>query len=91
MEENKFKQWLENEVGLKARSSRDVISRLKRANRFINVSLFLTSDHAIAELSHQPNFQELSYHTKSQLRRSIKFFFKFRDYNSIVNRISEKN
>lgn len=91
MEESKFKQWLQKEVSLKARSSRDVISRLKRANRFINVSLFITSDHAISELSHQPNFQELSYHTKSQLRRSIKFFFKFRAYNSVNNIISEKN
>lgn len=44
MEESKFKQWLEKEVGLKARSSRDIISRLKRANRFINVSLFITSE-----------------------------------------------
>ena len=60
MEEKKFKQWLENKVGLKPRSSRDVIFRLKRANRFVNITLSPTSDHAISELSYQPNFQELS-------------------------------
>ena len=80
---NDFQNWLIEECELKLRSARDVQSRLKRANKFIDISQNIPEDELILSLNRIKDFRELQPTVQSQLRRSIKLYRKFlRENNS---------
>lgn len=80
---NDFRDWLIEECELKLRSARDVQSRLKRANKFIDISQNIPEDELILNLNRVKEFKELQPTVQSQLRRSIKLYKKFlRENNS---------
>ena len=72
-----FMNWLSSEKGFSTRASRDVCSRLKRAQQFVNAKA--PEDIIISELDKIVEFNELSFSVKSQLRRSVKLYAEYRE------------
>lgn len=75
MNEKDFLSWLQNENHMTIRSSRDVVSRVKRVFKLIdnnNVSL-----KTIDELNELDEFKKLTVTIKSQLRRSIVLYIDY--------------
>lgn len=68
---NLFYTWLNSKKGLKEKSSRDVISRLKRASRLIDLDSNLPDDELLLKLGKSKEFESLSPFVKSQLKRAI--------------------
>ncbi|MEI3610454.1 hypothetical protein [Pseudogracilibacillus sp. SO10305] len=80
---NDFHNWLIEKCELKLRSARDVQSRLKRVNKFIDISQNIPEDELILNLNRIKDFKTLQPTVQSQLRRSIKLYRKFlRENNS---------
>lgn len=65
-----FLNWLQTEKKLGERSSLDVVSRIKRANRIKEIDLNLSPLY-VFELSQTEEFSNLSIYIKSQIRRAI--------------------
>lgn len=74
---NNFQNWLIEKYELKLRSARDVQSRLKRANKFIDISQNIPDDELILNLNRVEDFKELQPTVQSQLRRSVKLYREF--------------
>lgn len=73
-----FSEWLVETKCLTERSSRDVVSRLKRVLALINKSE-ITED-TLNMLEKNSEFQLLTMSVKSQLRRSVRLYS---EYNRI--------
>ena len=74
-----FSEWLVETKCLTERSSRDVVSRLKRVLVLINKSE-ITED-TLQMLENNNEFQVLSMSVKSQLRRSVRLYFEYNRIN----------
>lgn len=74
-----FSEWLVETKSLTERSSRDVVSRLKRVLVLINKSE-ITED-TLKMLEKNNEFQVLSMSVKSQLRRSVRLYFEYNRIN----------
>lgn len=72
-----FMNWLSAEKGFSPRTTRDVCSRLKRAQQFVNAKA--PEDIVNSELEKNAEFNSLSFSVKSQLRRSIKLYAEYRE------------
>jgi DNA (cytosine-5)-methyltransferase 1 len=79
MELEKFDGWLKRSVGLTDKSASDVVSRLRRAARFINVNSKQAVEDVIHKLGKDPKFNQLTYTVRSQLRRAVKLYRQFED------------
>ena len=78
IEREDFIGWLQKERGLSIRSSRDVLSRLKRVDSIIDLSKESSADQLIKKISSNPDFNKLSISVKSQLKRAIILFKNYR-------------
>lgn len=74
-----FLTWLQTDNFLGSKSARDVLSRLKRVAKYVDLPSAESVDQATSNLNGNPEFQKLSINVKSQLRRSLKFFFLFKE------------
>ena len=76
-----FTQWVIDHKEYSERAARDVQSRLKRVETFLNDKEI--SQTSIEQLNQIEDFQKLSMSVKSQLRRSIKLFNEFNEYKKL--------
>ena len=69
-----FKKWLIEKHTYTDASVKDIVSRLRRAN---NILEFRNEDIYLFRLSQCDEFQSASVSVKSQIRRSVKLYFKY--------------
>jgi hypothetical protein len=79
-----FKDWIENNTGLKGKSARDVISRLKRVEKMIDINKFSTYEEILKELDENREFNTLTTYVKPQVKRALKLYIKFAQENQLV-------
>ena len=70
-----FREWLISTKSYQKRVAKDILSRLKRANGFIDLSN--PSDYSIFCLDKNSDFNVLGVSVKSQIRKSIKLFIEY--------------
>lgn len=75
-----FVCWLRENEGLKEKSARDVLSRLKRASKIVDLSQRIPDEDLLFEISKTPEFKKMSMSVRSQIKRAIKLY---RKYHSI--------
>lgn len=75
--EQAFSRWLERNTKIGDKGRRDIISRLKRANRYLDIDKVKNDDEIRYLLSQNEEFTALSAYVKSQLKRSVHFYMKF--------------
>ena len=80
MERDRFLMYLGNEKKLAPRSARDVLSRIKRANTFVNVDSKQDFDLIVKELERNDEFLALSQQVQTQIKRAI---FLYKEYLKI--------
>lgn len=69
-----FKLWLKTNTSLGDRSIKDVLSRLKRCENYIELTNQHNEQEAILKLNANDDFKKLTTPVKSQMRRSIKLY-----------------
>ncbi|KJD46809.1 DNA cytosine methyltransferase [Paenibacillus terrae] len=74
-----FQEWLQNKCEMKSRSSRDVISRLRRASNYVDLSNDKSCDECLYHMSLNPEFKLIKPSVQSQLRRSIRLYKQFKE------------
>jgi hypothetical protein len=73
-----FRKWLCTEVGLQNRSAGNVVSRLKRAQNFVNVfDDVCDNDELIFKMTRNPDFKSLTNTVQSQLKRAVLLYREF--------------
>lgn len=66
-----FEKWLVREVKFRPKSATDTASRLRRAERFIELSRPLKEEDLASKLSRDKEFSKLSIFVKPQLKRAV--------------------
>jgi hypothetical protein len=67
-----FMSWLIDRNKMKAKSARDVLSRYKRAQKYIEDNNKTKIEETIFFMDQNDDFKKLSLFVRSQLRRAIK-------------------
>lgn len=75
MDYQEFLAWLETERGMSIRSSKDVVSRLKRVVNMIGTDEI--KKNSAEKLQECEAFNTCSVYIKSQLRRSVNLYFEY--------------
>ena len=71
IEENKFKDWLENNTDLSPRSLKDVVSRVKRADKILT---FFDEPIYQFYLNNKEEYKKLSVTIRSQIKRAVNLY-----------------
>lgn len=71
-----FKKWLVDSEGYSERAARDVVSRVKRANK-IHPITDISVSYYLCDLDQTVEFDHLSVNVKSQIRRAMKLYSTF--------------
>lgn len=79
MDYRKFYEWLKADRGMSERSSRDVVSRLKRVARMTGLTQLDKATTEMIEKSKE--YSTLSSFIKSQLKRSVVLYNEFVSQN----------
>jgi uncharacterized protein YabN with tetrapyrrole methylase and pyrophosphatase domain len=79
-----FKDWLAKNTGLKGKSVRDVISRLRRVEKIIDLNLDATYEQILEELDKNEEFSNLTPFVKPQIKRAVKLYKKFVQENQVI-------
>lgn len=77
MDSQRFYKWLCSEIGLSPKSARDVVSRVRRASRFIDLSLPVSDSELLFKMSESDEFKNLTMWVRSQLRRAVSLYRQF--------------
>ena len=77
MEQDGFLSYLKKEKKLSPRSAKDVISRIKRANTFVNVDSKKNYNSIVIQLERINEFSDLSQYVKPQIKRAV---FLYKEY-----------
>lgn len=76
--ETDFAQWVASEMAFSnARSYSNLLSRLRRVSKFVNVDSDIQDELLLAHLEINDDFRSCSQSVKSQLRKSLKAYRKF--------------
>ena len=78
IERDDFKQWLSRNTKLSERSIRDVASRAKRGLNMIKDSDDKLTNEHINSLLRSKEYLKLSMSVKSQVKRSLEYYIKFK-------------
>lgn len=80
----KFKEWLSSHKTYADATIKDIVSRVKRADRILS---WYNDDIYQYKLEHEPEYQQISCSVRSQIKRAIKLYFEFNEYisNSKLN------
>jgi DNA (cytosine-5)-methyltransferase 1 len=73
--------WVSEKYKMGDKSARDVVSRLKRVTKYVDVDLPITDEELIFKLEITEEFKNLSMTVKSQLKRSIKLYREYKKEN----------
>lgn len=69
-----FRNWLCNDIGLQSRSAKDVLSRLTRAHKYVNVVDKVSDDELIFRMAQNQEFKDIPRTVQSQLKRAVKLY-----------------
>lgn len=69
-----FLMWLSENHAFEERSCRDVVSRLKRAAKLIDIDSDLPDDELLFRLNSLDEFKKLSSPVKSQIKRAVTLY-----------------
>lgn len=72
-----FNKWLSENTALGKRSQNDVCSRLKRVIRILGTES-IDCKTALSDLEINSKYQQLSYTVRSQLKRAVALYCKFK-------------
>jgi len=75
-----FKSWLIDKKGYGKKSTKDIISRVKRTQNWISLPDLVTT-HTIFELEQADKFHQLPVSVRSQLKKSLKLVIEFQSIN----------
>ena len=79
-----FENWL-RERGISLKGSRDIVSRLRRLNKFFPVNVTVDFPYAVVEMEKKDEYRALSRYVKSQVKRSMKLYYEFKSGPSEKN------
>jgi len=77
MDGNDFFDWLQKKHRLTPKSARDVVSRVRRAKQYVDLTMDIGDEELVFKLSQNTNFQDLTLTVKSQLRRAVRLLKEF--------------
>lgn len=72
-----FKEWLTNQQGLGLKASRDVCSRLKRAERLLGSSIDLVNGEILDRVTSTPGWESIPDSSKAGIVRAVKLYKDF--------------
>ena len=78
LDDGKFQSWLRAKAGLSQKSARDVVSRLRRVARYVDVPDRSSYDEMAYKLSANPQYKRSSVFVRSQLKRAVRLLSDFR-------------
>ena len=84
MGQDGFLSYLRNEKKLSPRSAKDVVSRIKRANTFVNVDSKQNYNSTVKLLERKNEFIALSQYVQPQIKRAI---FLYKEYMNLKKQI----
>jgi len=73
-----FQRWVQSNSGIAERSAGDVASRLRRANRFIDVNEGLDANALLFQMARNSEFQKLNKFLQSHLRSAVRRYVAYR-------------
>ena len=73
-----FQTWLQNTKSLTKNSATDVVSRIKRAKKIMDIDVPIDIDTLLFHFTEKPTFKALTITVKSQLKRAIKLYMEFK-------------
>jgi hypothetical protein len=76
-----LKAWVKKEYKLTDNSSRDIVSRLKRASSYIDIDLDMSDEELLFQMNNSDGFGDLGTTIKSQLRRALKCYRAYKRNN----------
>lgn len=74
-----FRLWLDNTTDYTKATKSNIVSRLKRADRILPIS---ATPSYIFFLSESSEFQELTVSVKSQIRKAVRIYLKYKEGES---------
>ncbi len=74
-----FKQWLQQERNMTARSAADVVSRCKRISKLLEKDSI--NENAVSELMKLECYNDMSSYIKSQLKRAATLYQEYTTRN----------
>ena len=77
MDTVKFLEWLSTEKSMRARSAKDVVSRLSRVSRLLGIEELGVD--TIDLLKENDEFQNSSTFIRSQLKRAVSLYVEFQE------------
>lgn len=72
-----FENWL-RERGISLKGSWDIVSRLRRLNKFFPVDVTVDFPYAVVEMEKKDEYRALSRCVKSQIKRAMKLYYEFK-------------
>jgi hypothetical protein len=75
---HEFAKWLCESVGLGERSTKDVISRLRRVKKFVDYEKHRGLRSTLYALEGNEDFKNLSVFVRSQLKRALTLYYNFK-------------
>lgn len=78
MDMTAFKKWLMKSKKYGKKAAQDVVSRLKRVRKIINIDYSLTEENKVLnKLAKTKEFNNLTMSVRSQLRRAVKLLCEY--------------
>jgi len=77
-----FQKWVQSERRITKRSAKDVGSRLRRANRFINVNQGLDANQLVFKMGNNAGFKELNKSIRSHLNNAVRGYVAYRQQST---------
>jgi hypothetical protein len=78
MDTRRFEVWLNQSERLSDRSAKDVVCRVRRASHFISIDSKMETVDLLHKMNKAEEFKILSTAVRSQLRRAVKLYRKYR-------------
>lgn len=80
-----FRKWLSSEKNYSSRSIGDVVSRLKRVSRMLDIEVVMVDLDCLDRLKLRDDFRSLTYSARSQLYASVRHFSNFKN-SALINK-----
>lgn len=78
-----FIDWLVRSKGMSFRSARDVLSRSRRSQNYVDITLPITDAELVFRMTQSPGFDKLTPCVKSQLKRAVILIREFLAVNGV--------
>lgn len=72
-----FKEWLSTSTTYTNNVVNDIVCRLNRANKMLEISTFTSCEFYLFALSQKTEFMVLNGSVKAQIKKSVKLYYNF--------------